>query len=202
LQPFLDRQETTVVAKEQRNEETWRIVKIALVALGLGALFLINVRQTTGDIAESEPRDYYSQGAAWMRANIPAGQIVFNTDWDDFPRLFYFDPTHAYVSGLDPTYLLDRDADLSKLYVDITTGETEDPGPFIRDRFRAQWVFTDNTDDHVSFTDNALKSGWFDVAYKDKECRILRLRETKGEPPPEANVDDDSGGDAGNDNSP
>jgi hypothetical protein len=202
LQPFLDRQETTVVAKEQRNEETWRIVKIALVALGLGALFLINVRQTTGDIAEGEPRDYYSQGAAWMRATIPAGQIVFNTDWDDFPRLFYFDPSHAYVSGLDPTYLLDRDADLSKLYVDITTGETEDPGPFIRDRFRARWVFTDNTDDHVSFTDNALKSGWFDVAYQDKECRILRLRETKGEPPPEANVDDDSGGDASNDNSP
>jgi len=202
LQPFLDRQEPTDVAKARKNDETWRIVKIALAAAGLAVIFLINVHQTTGDIAESEPRDYYAQGAAWMRANIPAGQVVFNTDWDDFPRLFYFDPTHAYVSGLDPSYLLDRSADLSKLYVEITTGENEDPGPPIRDRFGARWVFTDNTDDHVSFTDNAMKSGWFDVVYKDKDCRILRLREAKGEPPPDTNTDDDSGGDDSNDNSP
>jgi hypothetical protein len=202
LQPFLDRQEPTDVAKDKKNAETWRTVKIALAAAGLAVIFLINVHQTTGDIAGSEPRDYYSQGAAWMRANIPAGQVVFNTDWDDFPRLFYFDPTHAYVSGLDPSYLFDRSPDLSKLFVEITTGETEDPGPLIRDRFGSQWVFTDNTDDHVSFTDNALKSGWFDVVYKDKDCRILRLRQTKGEPPPEANTDDDTGADAGNDNSP
>ena len=59
------------------------------------------------DIASSEPHDTYRAGAEWMRANVPAGQIVFNTDWDDFPRLFYYDPTHNYVSGLDPTYLYD-----------------------------------------------------------------------------------------------
>ena len=57
-----------------------------------------------------------------MRANVPAGERIFNTDWDDFPRLFYYDPTHAYISGLDPTYLLDKNADLSKLYERITTG--------------------------------------------------------------------------------
>jgi hypothetical protein len=201
LQPFLDRQEPTLIAKEQKNAETWRTVKIALVAAGLAVIFLINVHQTTGDISESEPRDYYSQGTAWMRANIPAGQVVFNTDWDDFPRLFYFDPSHAYVSGLDPSYLLDRSPGLSQLYVDITTGETEDPGPFIRDRFGAQWVFTDTTNDHVSFMDNARRSGWFDVVYEDKQCRILRMRQTKGEPLPDADADD-SGGDTGNDNSP
>jgi hypothetical protein len=201
LQPFLDRQEPTDIAKEKRNAETWRTVKIALAAAGLAVIFLINVHQTTVDISGSEPRDYYAQGAAGMRTNIPTGQIVFNTDWDDFPRLFYFDPSHVYVSGLDPTYLLDRSPGLSQLYVDITTGETEDPAPVIRDRFGAQWVFTDTTNDHVSFMDNARRSGWFDIAYEDKQCRVLRLRQTKGEPLPEADAND-GGGDAGNDNSP
>src|SRR5262249_54078802 len=141
LQPFLDRQEPTLSAKETKNAETWRTVKIAIAAAGLAIMFLINVHQTTGEISGSESRNYYSGGAAWMRANFPAGQFVFNTDWDAFPRLFYFDPTHAYVSGLDPSYLFDRSPQLSQLYVDITTGETEDPGPYIRDHFGAQWVF-------------------------------------------------------------
>ena len=194
LQPFLDREAPTGVAKDRKHHETWRFVKIAFVAVALALIFGTNVYYTAGDISESDPRHFYSRGAAWMRTNIPAGQMVFNTDWDDFPRLFYFDPTHVYVSGLDPTYLLDRNFELSKLYDRITLGEEEDPGPLIRDRFGARWVFSDNTDDHVSFYDNALRSGWFEQMYKDDECTILRIREVKAEPPPDANADDDSSG--------
>ena len=203
LQPFLDRQTPTATAKEIQHEETWKIVKAALVALALGLALFGNVYRTAKDIAESDPRDYYAKGAAYMRGNIPAGQIVFNTDWDDFPRLFYYDPTHVYVSGLDPTYLLDKNAELSKLYDRITTGEEEDPGPLIRDRFGATWVFSDNTKDHDAFYDNALRSGWFDRVYEDSDCSVLHLRDQKAEPPAEdKNGDSDKGGGDDNDNSP
>ncbi len=203
LQPFLDRQTPTATAKETQHEETWKIVKAAFVALALGLALFGNVYRTAKDIAESNPRDYYAKGAAYMRGNIPAGQIVFNTDWDDFPRLFYYDPTHVYVSGLDPTYLLDKNAELSKLYDRITTGEEEDPGPLIRDRFGATWVFSDNTKDHDAFYDNALRSGWFDRVYEDSDCSVLHLRDQKAEPPAEdKNGDSDKGGGDDNDNSP
>ena len=202
LQPFLDRQEPSLLAKEHRQEETWRTVKIALTAIALAAVFFANVYRTSGDIHESEPRDYYAQGAAWMRTNIPPGEIVFNTDWDDFPRLFYFDSSHAYVSGLDPTYLYDRNPELSRLYDRITLGEEEDPGPLIRERFGARWVFSDNEDGHVSFYDNALKSGWFERMYKDDDCTILRVRDEKGEPQPDADIDDGSSGGDANTNPP
>ena len=177
------------------------MVKVSLVGVVLFTALLANVYRTARDISESEPRDYYAHGAAWMRANIPAGQIVFNTDWDDFPRLFFYDPTHVYVSGLDPTYLLDKNPQLSKLYVKITTGDEEDPGPLIRDRFGALWVFSDNTKDHDAFYDNALRSGWFDRVYEDHDCSVLHLRDQKGEPPPEEKNSDDSGG-GDDDNSP
>jgi hypothetical protein len=194
LQPFLDREAPTGVAKERKHDETWRIAKIAVVAVALAAVFGANVYYTAGDIAKSDARNFYARGAAWMRTNIPAGELVFNTDWDDFPRLFYFDPTHVYVSGLDPTYLLDKNAELSKLYDRITLGDEDDPGPLIRDRFGARWVFSDNSDDHVSFYDTALRSGWFDQVYKDDDCTILRIREVKAAPPPDADADDDGGG--------
>jgi hypothetical protein len=203
LQPFLDRQTPAATAKETQHQETWKITKVAFVASALGLALFANVYRTAKDINESDARDYYAKGAAWMRGNIPAGQTVFNTDWDDFPRLFYYDPTHVYVSGLDPTYLLDKNAELSKLYDRITTGEEEDPGPFIRDRFGATWVFSDNTKDHDGFFDNALRSGWFDRVYEDSDCSVLHLRDQKSEPPPEdKNGDGDKDGGDDNDNSP
>jgi hypothetical protein len=198
LQPFLDRQETAATAKELKHEETWRTIKIAFVAVALGMALFANVYRTAKDIRESDPRDYYAKGAGWMRANIPPGEMVFNTDWDDFPRLFYYDPTHVYTSGLDPTYLLDKNAELSRLYDRITTGEEEDPGPLIRDRFGARWIFSDNTKDHDGFFDNALRSGWFDRVYEDPDCSVLHIRDQKSEPPPDEKHDDpdkDSGDD-------
>lgn len=201
LQPFLDRQETAATAKETRNEETWKTIKLGFVSAALGMALFANVYRTSKDIHDSEPRDYYAKGAAWMRANIPPGEMVFNTDWDDFPRLFYYDPTHVYASGLDPTYLMDKSADLSKLYDKITTGDEEDPGPLIRDRFGARWVFSDNKD-HDGFYDNALKSGWFDRVYDDKDCFVLHIRDQKREPPPEEKTNDGDSNGGDNDNSP
>ncbi len=201
LQPFLDREDAAAVKKDEKEKEYWRLIKVGIVAVGLGAALFTNVYRTSRDIHESDPRDHYAKGIYWMRANIPAGEMIFNTDWDDFPRLFYYDPTHIYTSGLDPTYLLDQNRDLSDLYVKITKGEQEDPAPSIRDRFGSRWIFTDNTDDHASFIDNALRSGWFDRVYEDGDCSVLHIRDQKGEPPPEDKKNDnDSSGD--DDNSP
>jgi hypothetical protein len=202
LQPFLDRQQPAASAKETESEETWKWIKAAFVAVALGAALFANVYRTAHDIQDSDPRDYYAKGTAWMRANIPPGEKIFNTDWDDFPRLYYYDPTHFYISGLDPTYLLDKNPELSKLYDRITTGEEEDPGPLIRDRFGSRWIFTDNTKDHDGFLDNSLRSGWFDRVYEDGDCSVLHIRDQKSAPPPEEKNDNADDGDNKNDNSP
>jgi hypothetical protein len=204
LQPFLDRQETATDREESKQQKNWELLKAGFFAVMLGAALFANVYRTSKDIRESDPRDHYAKGAFWMRANVPPGERIFNTDWDDFPRLFYYDPTHTYTSGLDPTYLHDQSAELSDLYVRITTGAEEVPGPLIRDRFGARWIFSDNTSDHDSFYDNALRSGWFDRVYEDADCSVLHIRDQKGEPPPDVKKSDDdpSSGDADNDNSP
>jgi hypothetical protein len=183
LQPFLDRDETVEATKQTSARELWYTIAAAAVAVLLGIVLFFNLNITVRDIASSEPHEHYKAGAAWLRANVPSGQIIFNTDWDDFPRLFYFDPTHNYVSGLDPTYLFDKDPALSKLYDRITLGEEENPGPLIRDRFHSRYVFTDNG--HDNFYNNAIESGWFEVVYEDAECTVLHILDFKGEPPPD-----------------
>jgi hypothetical protein len=179
-----------------------QLLKASIVAVVLGIVLFFNLRTTAKDIGQSARHDYYHAGMTWIRTNVPAGQMVFNTDWDDFPRLFYYDPSHVYVTGLDPTYLLDKNPELSRLYDRITLGKEKDPGPLIRDKFGARYVFSDNTDVHGEFYANAIESGWFDRVYEDDDCTILHIRDEKGEPPPDDQAEpDNEGGDEPPDNS-
>ena len=177
LKPFLDRDDP-----QSDWRELVRLSAASAVAIVLSVFLFFNLRATAREIGQSENHDYYQAGIAWMHANVPAGQTVFNTDWDDFPRLFYFDSSHNYVSGLDPGYLYDKNPELSGLYERITLGKEEDPGPLIRDRFGARYVFSDNT--HHDFFDHARASGWFDIVYEDTQCTIMYIRDEKTEENP------------------
>jgi hypothetical protein len=193
LQPFLDLHQATSSANESDWRAVWRTIAIAVVGISLAFVLFLNLLVTSRDISKSEPHDYYRAGAEWLGANVTPGQMIFNTDWDDFPRLFYYDPAHSYVTGLDPTYLYDKDPALSQLYDRITLGDEEDPGPLIRDRFGARYVFTDNS--HDDFFDNAKASGWFDIVYEDSQCMILHIRDQKAEPEPDESDQNDAGTD-------
>jgi hypothetical protein len=174
-------------------------------ALGAGlvavlcAVLFFNIHETSKSIAEDRSPDYYKGGMEWIKENVQPGQMIFNTDWDDFPKLFYLDTFHSYTSGLDPTYLLDQNPDLSKLYVEITLGNEKDPGPLIRDRFGARYVFSDNEQVHDNFYAAAMDSGWFEKVYEDGDCFVLHIRDEKGEPPveeaDETPADDDAAAD-------
>lgn len=180
LKPFFDREDSWWTRLTSDWREVISTIAVAVVALGLGIFLFYNLQAEVKEIGRSEAHEYYKAGADWMRANVPRGQLVFNTDWDDFPRLFYFDETHYYVSGLDPNYLFDKNPDLSRLYDRITLGQEIDPGPLIRDRFGARYVFTDNS--HDEFFQHARASGWFDIVYEDTECTILYIRDEKVAP--------------------
>ena len=154
----------------------------AMIALALAIPLYFNVRETAKTIAADASPEAYRGGVNWIRANVPKGEMIFNTDWDDFPKLFFYDTDHLYTSGLDPTYLLHENPELSELYKRITLGDEENPGPIIRNRFGAHYVFTDN--EHDAFYGQALDSGWFEEVYADQNCTVLRIRDARSEPPP------------------
>ena len=154
----------------------WRRSPLKTFALVIMACLVIvlnvNVRIERLEIAGDSPPDHYEATMAWIRENVPPGEMIFSLDWDEFPKMFYYDTSHAYASGLDPTYLLDRDNQLkrnpglSELFKKITTGEDvtingekKEYGPLIRDLFHARYVFSDI--EHDNFYGKALDSGWF-----------------------------------------
>lgn len=136
---------------------------------------------------KSETDPYAYRGAAeWIAANTQPGSMIFNTDWDDFPMLFYYSPNNTYIVGLDPTYLHNRDPELWRVYAKITLGEEDNPAPMIRERFGAEYVFTDN--EHPDFIQIAEDSGDFEKVYEDKFTTVLRVRKAD-EPRPHRDED-------------
>lgn len=200
IEPYLD------VEKRTERQDIWHNVRMAGVwTLGslLTVLFIINIVGVPkflrieyggliGDIANNEANDRYERAMTWATGkdaqgndNIPAGERIFNCNWDDFPKLFFYDTKHSYVYGLDPNYLFSENPDLYKLLTDITGGKIEEAAPDIRDRFGARYVFADAKENEDMIA-KLLESGWVDIVYEDDEARILKIREQKGEPDKEA----------------
>jgi hypothetical protein len=101
LKPFFDR-DSIRTSDDTSLGDTSKIIVVSVIALILSVALFFNLRASRKEISQSEHHDYYKQGAEWLRQHVPAGHIIFNTDWDDFPRLFYYDSNHYYVTGLDP----------------------------------------------------------------------------------------------------
>lgn len=146
------------------------------------------------ELEQNDPPERFQKAMEWAAKNIPAkdenGKIVriFNTDWDDFPKIFFHDTKHAYIAGLDPNYLYSRSPELWKHYEEITTGKVEDPAPIIKEKFGARYVFSDLH--HDDFYAKIMESGWADKIYEDDDAMILKIRDQKGEPPSESDTPD------------
>jgi hypothetical protein len=188
IEPYLD------VDKPKAGIDTWGILREAsawTIGIVLGIYFLFNMigfhkfgieqEGLAETIRGNEANDRYRRTMEWANANIPAGERIFNANWDDFPKLFFYDQKHQYVYGLDPNYLYSQNPDLYKLLLDITAGKTEDAGPVIREKFGANYVFTDEKENDEMVA-KLLASGWTDLVYDDDEGRILKIRTEKGDP--------------------
>jgi len=143
-------------------------------------------------IAGNDTDDRYRRAMAWAtgvdangKENIPAGERIFNCNWDDFPKLFFLDTKHTYVYGLDPNYLYSKNPDLYVLLQDITNGKVTDAAPMIREKFGSNYIFADAKENEDMFA-KLIESGWVDMAYEDDEARILKIRDVKGQPPKDA----------------
>lgn len=124
-------------------------------------------------LANSKPADQYAEAALWLRANTESGAQVFQTDWDDFTRLFFYNTDVVYTAGLDPTYLELYDAELYDVWVDITKGRIEQPSQIIRERFGGQYIFSDLK--HDDFIEEAEADPKIEELYRDEYAVIYAV---------------------------
>ncbi len=151
-----------------------RVVPLLLAAALAAplAMTLVRARET---MASSRPAETYAAASHWLRDHSAPGSMVFQTDWDDFPRLFFYNSSNTYTIGLDPTYMELYDAELYAEWVKITRGEVERPGAQIRARFSADYVLSDLK--HPGFLREAGSDPRLREVYRDEYAVIFAVSE-------------------------
>ncbi len=157
------------------EKRPWRRLAPVVAALILAALLTLTVRDARALVADAKPADLYAEALLWLREEAPPGSLVFQTDWDDFTRQFFYAPHLRYINGLDPTFMQLHNEVLYNEWVDITRGRRNLPGATIRDRFNAAYVFSDL--DHNAFLDEAANDPILEEVYRDQYAVIFAVGE-------------------------
>ncbi len=131
------------------------------------------MRDARALVATSKPADTYAAAMLTLRAAAPPGTTVFQTDWDDFTRQFFYFDDARYINGLDPTFMQQYDEALYNEWVDITSGHMDAPGETIRDRFGAQYVFSDLR--HQRFLEKAADDPLLREIYRDEYAVVFAV---------------------------
>ncbi len=157
------------LAERARWARAAAVGAVTLLALPLA----LTMRDARGLMETSLPPDRYAAAMNWLKAHAAPGSLLFQTDWDDFPRLFFYNTDSLYTIGLDPTYMQFYDPALYDEWVSITRGQVAQPGAAIRDRFGAEFVFTDLK--HGDFLRQARSDPALREVYRDDTGVILQV---------------------------
>jgi hypothetical protein len=151
---------------------TWWGLPILLITLLIPATTW-NVQATQESLQKSKSYQRYAGASAWLQENSPAGSRVFQTDWDDFTRLYFYNTHNTYTLGLDPTYMQLYDEALFEQWVDITKGRVNTPAKVIANDFGGEYVLTDLK--HKSFLREAQADAQLEEVYQDEYAVIFRV---------------------------
>jgi hypothetical protein len=147
--------------------------------LALGAVAVVAALQT-GEMRgmihrHAKTFDRLEPAMRVVREIAEPGERVAHSSWDIFPELFALDGRYRYVSGLDPTFLLDEHPEISKTYTDLFFGKaTSGAYDLIQNVLRARVVVVDRRDH--AFESALLLDRRFEVVYYDEQAVVFKTQ--------------------------
>ncbi len=142
------------------------LAAIGAVLLACGLAFYHVVTGVRADIASEDPPTRYFGVSQWLMQNTESLEVVMQTDWDDFPRLFFHNTHNRYVVGLDPDYMRFHDEELFGLWRDVTRGDSKRLSDLM-EQTGTRFVVTDHA--HDRFIRRADDDRCFRRAYEDDD---------------------------------
>jgi hypothetical protein len=99
------------IAAWRESRTITRTAPIVPLALGAIAAPVLSLAQYVHYLEETKAAGplRLEKPAEWIREHARPGDIVFNVNWDTFPRLFFWSPETYCVSGNDPVFLYAAD---------------------------------------------------------------------------------------------
>lgn len=147
----------------------WLVSMTALVAAG----WQRNWRYSQ---SASHTEAQFAAAAGWIAQHGQPGDIVFHTDWDEFPQLWYHNDSQYYIVGLDPTFMYLYNPELYGRYEQITLGHIGNHvAEQIKSQFGARYVFV-NRQQNQEFWQFLQGDPAAVLQYQDTEAAVFELR--------------------------
>lgn len=172
--PLLDAEADTVLEPLPKRISVLykNVVPVVLSILLLVGMY-ITQRDAVNSIQGSASYTLYAGATKWLMAHTAPGERIFQTDWDDFPHLFFYDTYNTYLVGLDPTYMQIYNPGLYDLWVQITDGKVYNLSKVIPSEFGSYYVLTDLQ--HGNFIAAASDDSGMREVYRDSESVIFQI---------------------------
>ncbi|MDX8395281.1 MAG: hypothetical protein R8K22_02595 [Mariprofundaceae bacterium] len=163
---------------QKHSAQRWLEQRLVwLPALAVALLLIAGAYHTLSEEYERmqgrPPIEAYQGGAGWLAENTPVGSRVFHTDWDDFPRLIFYNRHNTYIVGLDPDYMRLKDARLYERWRNISKGKIKHPEDIILTKFGAEYVITDLR--HKGFINTAAGNPRMQSVFSDQYTAVYRV---------------------------
>jgi len=171
--PLLETKPAPVPSADSPRVQFATSLLVILLSLAVALSIARSIPPAQEAVDKSKPYDLYAGASAWLEKNTVAGERVFQTDWDDFPRLFFYNTHNTYLIGLDPTYMQLYDPALYDQWVDITQGDVINPSQIIASKFDSRYVHTDLN--HKDFLAIARKDSGLKEVYRDGQAVIFEV---------------------------
>ncbi len=148
---------------------------VAYLFLAFILNFGLNFWKIKQELARGFSFDYYKGAMEVVQKNSRPADIIFHSDWDDWPMLFYHNEYNRYIVGLDATFMYKYDKELFKKWRDITWGDFKgDPYGIIKNDFHAAFIFVAKND--IDIMDKYFKNDMrYELLY-DKEGKVYKIR--------------------------
>lgn len=132
--------------------------------------------QPSRDIAQ------YEVGATWLKQNAQPDEIVFNTHWSDYPKLYYWNPVNNYFIKFDPSALYIDDDELYWNWRKISNDDVaqmsiEEIYTIVKIHASSSYIFLNANSSQLR---NKLESGqeYFQEVYADDNYLVFQVKKT------------------------
>lgn len=123
-----------------------------------------------------KPFTKFSEAMAVIRSEVKPGERLFHSDWSHMPLLWAQNQDINYIAGLDPTFLLAQNPELSDRYTKLTLGQaTSTAYEVIVNETHSKAVFVDRGRGQAF--EEALKlDARFERIYEDEDSAVYRIK--------------------------
>lgn len=165
------------ISKYLKSLVSWQKIHLSLCLAIFCIILLPNIYKKILEtkIPDKTPIDQYKNVSLWLKNNTNPKSIVLNTNWSEWPMLFYYNDQNYYAIGLDFSFMYFFDPALQAKYLDLTTGKLEENlSREIAENFKAEYILLEKNT-HTKLNENLKKDLGVLLVYEDKNFIVYQI---------------------------